>query len=139
MMASEEDGTSVASEEGVSAIPSINLSVLATQARLAEPDAAGPMRATRRGPHWTVLGRFTLNGRVYVLAQEGRAAGMDALTPREKEVVARTIRGDTAKVIAYDLGISHSTVRVLLARSYRRLGVTSREELLAVIKNFDAP
>jgi DNA-binding CsgD family transcriptional regulator len=85
-----------------------------------------------------VLGRFELDGRVYVVAQVEDGAGMDALTPREKEVVARTIRGDTPKVIAYDLGISHSTVRVLLARSYRRLGVKSRAELLAVIRQLDA-
>jgi DNA-binding CsgD family transcriptional regulator len=82
-----------------------------------------------------VIGRFELDGAVYVLAQEAGTpqAGMDALTPRERDIVARTLRGDTAKEIAYDLGISHSTVRVLLARSYRRLGVKSRAELVAAI------
>jgi len=39
--------------------------------------------------------------------------------------------GMTNKQIAYALGISDATVRVLMARAAKRFGVRSRKELLA--------
>ena len=43
--------------------------------------------------------------------------------------------GHTDKVIAYELGLSASTVRVLLHRATRKLGASTRREALA---RFDA-
>ncbi|MDX2019900.1 MAG: helix-turn-helix transcriptional regulator [Deltaproteobacteria bacterium] len=40
-----------------------------------------------------------------------------SLTPRQAEVLARTQAGLTSKEIAFELGLAHSTVRVLLARA----------------------
>jgi DNA-binding CsgD family transcriptional regulator len=34
------------------------------------------------------------------------------------------------KLIAYELGLAHSTIRVLLARAAQKLGARSRAELL---------
>ncbi len=39
--------------------------------------------------------------------------------------------GYTNKETAYELGLSHSTVRVLVARAGAKLAVTSREDLVA--------
>jgi DNA-binding CsgD family transcriptional regulator len=64
---------------------------------------------------------------------------MDALTERERHVVAGAIVGKSSKEIAYDLGISHSTTRVLLGRAYRRLGVRSRTQLVQLAQARDRP
>lgn len=53
------------------------------------------------------------------------------MTARERDVLARALRGSDNKVIAYDLGVAHSTVRVLMARAAVKLGARSRPELLA--------
>jgi DNA-binding CsgD family transcriptional regulator len=57
------------------------------------------------------------------------ATGADALTRREKEIVALTVSGETAPAIAKALFISERTVESHLARSYAKLGVKSRVEL----------
>jgi len=44
------------------------------------------------------------------------------LTPREREIVDAVRGGRTHKEIAYDLGISDATVRVLYARAMKKLG-----------------
>jgi DNA-binding CsgD family transcriptional regulator len=59
------------------------------------------------------------------------AAGLEMLTDRERQVVLQAALGFTNKEIAYALGISDSTVRVLMARAAEKLGVRSRVELLS--------
>jgi DNA-binding CsgD family transcriptional regulator len=87
-----------------------------------------------------VSGRWTLvdvsdRGARFIAARENQTSprGLDALTDREQQVVASAVAGRSTKEIAYELGISHATARVLLARSYSRLGVRTRREL------FDLP
>ena len=58
------------------------------------------------------------------------SAGATPLTEREHQIVALAVLGLHNKLIAYNLGISHSTVRVLMARAARRLGASCREELI---------
>lgn len=60
------------------------------------------------------------------------AQGLAALTARERQVVMRLLSGQTGKETAFDLGIAHATVRVLLARARARLGVSNQHELLAL-------
>ncbi|MGD0674962.1 MAG: helix-turn-helix transcriptional regulator [Polyangiaceae bacterium] len=60
------------------------------------------------------------------------SGGLHLLTAREREVVLRALRGCANKVIAFDLGLAHSTVRVLIARAASKLGVRTREELLEI-------
>jgi DNA-binding CsgD family transcriptional regulator len=86
-----------------------------------------------------VRGRWTLgdafaNGKRYIVARENQTAapGLSALTEREREVVASVAIGKSGKEAAYDLGISHATVRVLLGRARARLGVTTMRELFAL-------
>ncbi len=85
------------------------------------------------GARWTLVDSFEEGGRRYVVARENQADlhGFTTLTDRERQVVVHAALGLTNKEIAYTLGISHVTVRVLLARAARRLGVRSRTELLA--------
>jgi DNA-binding CsgD family transcriptional regulator len=79
---------------------------------------------------WTLVDAFSSGGERYIVARENQAAtsGLEVLTERERQVVAGAALGRTAKEIAYDLGISASTVRVLLGRARSRLGVRSDEE-----------
>ncbi len=82
---------------------------------------------------WTLVQTFETDGKRYVVARENQshAGGVEALTERERQVVLQAILGFTNKEIAYSLGISDSTVRVLFARAARRIGVRSREAVLA--------
>jgi len=84
------------------------------------------------GARWTLVDRFEENGRRYVVARENqaRAAGFELLTDRERQVVLQAALGFTNKEIAYALGISGSTVRVLMARAAAKIGVDSRAALL---------
>lgn len=52
------------------------------------------------------------------------------LTPRERQVCARTIAGWTADQSAADLGIRHTTVLTYRQRAYQRLGFRSAADFL---------
>ena len=54
-----------------------------------------------------------------------------SLPPRLAAVLARFMRGETEKMAAQHLGITHHTVHSYAKQIYRRLGVSSRSELLA--------
>jgi DNA-binding CsgD family transcriptional regulator len=81
---------------------------------------------------WSLVDSFEQDGRRYVLARENqpRTIGPAGLTPAECNVIAYATRGLTTKGIAYALGISDTTVRVLMMRAARRCGAKSRGELL---------
>jgi pimeloyl-ACP methyl ester carboxylesterase/DNA-binding CsgD family transcriptional regulator len=57
------------------------------------------------------------------------AAGADALSRREREIVALTLAGQSAPAIATALFLSERTVESHLARAYAKLGVHSKLEL----------
>lgn len=60
------------------------------------------------------------------------ATGAWGLSPREREVAARTARGASVKEIAYELGITIHTVRRHTERIFAKLGVQSRSQLSAL-------
>jgi DNA-binding NarL/FixJ family response regulator len=55
----------------------------------------------------------------------------DPFSPREREVVRLALLGREPKVIACELGLAASTVRVMLSRAMAKVGVRSHSELLA--------
>lgn len=75
--------------------------------------------------------RVTMANRTKIAAQEAQAANAPArlLSPREREVAQRLVRGDTGPEIAKALGVSRSTVSTLCERIYRKLGITRRAQL----------
>jgi DNA-binding CsgD family transcriptional regulator len=81
---------------------------------------------------WTLVDHFERDGRRYLLAQENEAETRNSgeLSARERQVVANAALGRSNKEIAYALGLADSTVRVLLARAARKLGTSSRRELI---------
>ncbi|MFN2563186.1 MAG: LuxR C-terminal-related transcriptional regulator [Jatrophihabitans sp.] len=61
--------------------------------------------------------------------------GLNTLTTRELEVVARLLSGDRPPSIAEDLFLSQSTVRNHLGSVYAKLGVTSQQDLLKLLRS----
>ena len=55
------------------------------------------------------------------------------MSTRECEVCARTLAGETADGIAADLGLGRSTVLTYRQRTYRKLGFSKANELLAAV------
>jgi DNA-binding CsgD family transcriptional regulator len=88
---------------------------------------------------WTLVDHFDSDGKRYVIARENAPATprTQQLTQRERQVVAYARMGHSNKLIAYELGISASTVGVLLWRAAAKLGTTTREELFAAIDRLD--
>jgi DNA-binding NarL/FixJ family response regulator len=63
-----------------------------------------------------------------------------ALSAREREVMALLVAGHTGRAIAEQLGIAKSSVDTYRARVFQKLGVTDRAELVAhVTKVRDVP
>jgi DNA-binding CsgD family transcriptional regulator len=92
-------------------------------------DAWRPLNSAR----WTLVDSYEEGGRRYIVARENQAEAksFSDLTDRERQIVVHATLGMTNKQIAYALGISDATVRVLMARAAKRFGVRSRKELLA--------
>ncbi len=61
-----------------------------------------------------------------------RKPSLDALTSRERDVIAGLVRGLTNKEIGMLLGISHRTVEIHRARLMRKLDVASLSALLEI-------
>jgi DNA-binding CsgD family transcriptional regulator len=82
---------------------------------------------------WTLVDHYERGGQRYVLARENapKPLPLAPLSPREQQVVALAALGRTNKLIAYELGLAHSTVRVLMARASVKLGTTTRSDLIA--------
>lgn len=73
--------------------------------------------------------RIEQAGRERARAEEA-ARHLDALTPREREVLQGLACGRPNKTIAYDLGISPRTVEIHRANLMSKLGVASLSEAL---------
>jgi DNA-binding NarL/FixJ family response regulator len=82
------------------------------------------------GRGWSLLDHFDSEGRQYVVAARNTVSNeRPDLSPREAQVVGLLALGHSNKVISYELGLAWSTVRVLVHRASRKLGVRTRKEL----------
>lgn len=101
--------------------------------------ARGPLR--RRDPidaitiwqalvagRWSLVDHFDSDGRRFVVAHRNDASVPDVrgLTLREQQALAHAALGHSNKVIAYELGLSTSTVASHLTRARAKLQVLSR-------------
>jgi DNA-binding NarL/FixJ family response regulator len=77
--------------------------------------------------------RATLAGLLTLSAPLGPAVERPPLTPREKQVLALVVMGYTNREIADQLVLAESTVKSHLFSAFRRLGVRSRSEAVALI------
>lgn len=78
---------------------------------------------------WALVDRFEYDGRRYLVARRNEH---EALSPRERQVVAHVVMGRGNKFVAHALGVSTSSVATHLAAAMRKLGVRSRAELVGM-------
>jgi DNA-binding NarL/FixJ family response regulator len=72
-----------------------------------------------------------LSGALRLRREEGKlGSGASRLSEREHQVVAGARLGHSNKMIAYELGLTPSTVSTLLTRAQRKLGVRDRLTLI---------
>lgn len=64
---------------------------------------------------------------------------IERLSAREREVVTRLLDGDRVPAIARAMYLSQSTVRNHLSAAYRKMGVTSQQELVDLFKRRPRP
>jgi DNA-binding CsgD family transcriptional regulator len=104
--------------------------------RLEQPEQALSEWKALVAGKWSLVDRLEQDGRRYIVARanEPRARGPAALSQREKQVLGYAQLGHHNKLIAYELGIAQSTVRVLMSRAMSKLGVRTREQLLQRIR-----
>jgi DNA-binding CsgD family transcriptional regulator len=83
---------------------------------------------------WSLVDRFDTGGRRYVVAHvnEMGVPGPRSLTAQERNVVAMVAQAQPLKIIAYELGLSMSTVSGCLHAAMRKLGIGSRTELIGI-------
>jgi len=75
--------------------------------------------------------RLEQSGRSQARAEEAKVR-LQALTPRERDVLEGLVRGHPNKTIAYDLDISPRTVEIHRANLMSKLGVASLSEALRI-------
>lgn len=104
------------------------------------PEGAEPERGTdmlRVFGREVVAGMFASAWSALPTAQELPAVGR--LSSREVEIVARLLAGDRVPLIARSLFLSQSTVRNHLTSVYRKLDVSSQQELLTALHGRPRP
>ncbi len=101
----------------------------------ADPDGALAAWQGLVDARWSVVDQFENDGKRYMVARENEPAAppIESLSKRERQVVGYVALGHSSKLIAYELGLAHSTVRVLLHRAMRRLNVKGYRALAAVL------
>lgn len=85
---------------------------------------------------WSLVDHYERGGRRYIVARRNEHTLPDprALTARERAVVHLAVLGKSNKLIAYELGLSPSTVATYLAWAMRKLRVSSRVELIQLAR-----
>jgi DNA-binding CsgD family transcriptional regulator len=119
--------------KGVEARDELRAAVLAIESarrKSADADEAVDMRKGLVSARWTLLEHFEAGGRRYFIARENAPVRNTPplLTHRERQVLGYAALGHSDKLIAYELGVAWSTVRVLIARAAAKIGTTRRED-----------
>ncbi len=99
--------------------------------RRRDPEAAVRIWEALVAGRWSLLDHFDSDGRRFIVAHRNDAEVADArgLTHRERQVVAQVALGQSNKMIAYELGLSTSTVANHLASARAKLGLPSAAAL----------
>jgi DNA-binding CsgD family transcriptional regulator len=97
-----------------------------------QTDSDDPGAPRIRLQDWQVVEKVSVGSTDYVLLRrtKGPKTGVESLTPRERDAVRHACTGASNKDIAWAMGISDSTVGVLLLRACRKLKVVGREALI---------
>jgi DNA-binding CsgD family transcriptional regulator len=87
---------------------------------------------------WQVVEQLSVDRAEYVLLRRVSSArnGIDSLTQRERDAVRHACTGASNKDIAHEMGISDSTVGVLLLRACRKLDAVDRDALIRTFQSW---
>jgi DNA-binding CsgD family transcriptional regulator len=98
-------------------------------------EALDVMRGLVEG-EMSMIDWFVRHGRRFTLARRSEPSLGDprALTSAEQRVVLHTARGESRKLVAYQIGLSRSRVSKLLRSAMRKLGVSNQAELVMKIR-----
>ena len=109
--------------------------------RRTDPDGALEAWKGLVDARWSLVDHFESDGKRLIVARENEPISppLASLSKRERQIVGYLAIGHTSKLIAYELGISDSTVRVLIHRAMRRLNVRTQRELAAAFMNAMKP
>ena len=101
-----------------------------------EIEAAVKRRKGLVSARWSLVDHFESDGKRYLLARRNDAEvrGAEVLTLRERQAAGYAALGHSNKLIAYEMGVSPSTVGVLLHRAARKLDAQTRDELIAKLR-----
>lgn len=90
---------------------------------------------------WTIVDHFDRDGRRYVVARRNdpEVADRGVLTLRERQALGYAALGHSNKLIAYELGLSPSTVATHLSQAAHKLGARSRVELIRIFQGAEEP
>lgn len=85
---------------------------------------------------WSLVDTIDSDGRRFLLARKNEPDVVDprALSSREQDVVRQVVWGHANKQIAYDLGISTSTVAEHLRRAQAKLNARTRAQLIRMLQ-----
>ena len=84
---------------------------------------------------WSLIDQFESDGRRYVVARENdpEAPFPPNLTQRERQVLIYRMMGHPSKLIAYELGLSQSTISMALSAALAKLGVASVTDVMRLL------
>jgi DNA-binding CsgD family transcriptional regulator len=105
------------------------------QLRRADPDAALELWEGLAAGRWSLVDQFDSDGRRYLVAHRNdpAVASPSRLAPRERQVARYLAMGCSNKHIAYELGLSESTVATHLDAAMTKMGVRSRAALARLL------
>jgi len=103
--------------------------------RREDPDGALELWKGLIGGRWSLVDHFEKDGRRYLVARrnEPDVQAAPTLTRREAQVAGYAALGHGNKLIAYELGLSVSTVATHLSAAQHKLGLRSRVDLASVV------
>lgn len=81
---------------------------------------------------FSLVDHFDTDGKRYILLKRNAPETLNhrALSYRERQVFTAAAQGLSNKLIAYELGLSDSTVSTLLQRAFQKLNISSRLQLI---------
>ena len=102
----------------------------------AEPDQALELWSALVGGRWSVFDQFDRDGRRFIVARRNELALDDprSLSTAERMILLYASWGHSLKLIAYEVGLSPSSVFAHLKLAMRKLGLRQRSELLGLFE-----
>lgn len=77
---------------------------------------------------------FSLKGKFHDIGNIEEFMNKYSITRRETDVLKLLVKGDSYKLIAFKLNISHSTVKTHVSRLYQKTGTGNKIEIISLLR-----